>query len=119
MKKTYTPGSLIIAQRQSLIDIIKEQSSHIDTITNEVTELKMQIDWFKRQIFGTKSERFLPADDMQEALELNIVNKKDLDAAATAKTITYNRDSRPSAAAPAQGHGRWCMPTHLNCPHCQ
>jgi transposase len=118
--KTYTPDSLIIASRQDLIDIISDQalqlastSEQLAKLSDNITELKMQLDWLKRQIFGTKSERFLPADDLQEALQLNILNKEDVNAGTETKTVSYRRDSKPFAAAQAQGHGRGGMPSHL------
>jgi transposase len=109
--KTYTPDSLIIAPRQDMIDIISEQSSLINKLSNEITELKMQLDWFRRQVFGTKSEHFIPSDDLQMAIELGITKNEDLDNQSAEINVSYtkkNTDTKPAA-----GHGRGSMPTHL------
>jgi hypothetical protein len=67
--KTMTDEALIIAPRQELIDMLKSQTSAIDQLNNVFTTLTMQLDWLKRQVFGTKSERFIPAGDQQMALQ--------------------------------------------------
>lgn len=110
--KTFTNDRLIVASRQELIDIITGQSSRIDALSNEVTELSMKLEWFKRQIFGAKSERFMPADDLQMAMELGVVNKEEVDDTAQSTPITYHRKSNKKNV-PVQGHGRGSMPTHL------
>jgi transposase len=104
--KTLTKDALVVASRQELTDIILSLQSTVE-------ELKFQIDWFKRQIFGAKSERFIPSDDLQAALELNIVDKSEIDTIAEPITVTYKRDSKTSKADLKPGHGRGCMPTHL------
>lgn len=109
---TITPESLIVASRQHLVDIIIEQSARIDALSNEVTETSMKLEWFKRQIFGVKSERFIPSDDLQMAMDLGVVNKEEVDdAAAQGTPITYHRTNKRNA--PVAGHGRGSMPTHL------
>jgi transposase len=104
--KTLSKDALVIASRQELTDTILSLQSTVE-------ELKFQIDWFKRQIFGAKSERFIPSDDLQSALELDIVNEDEINKIAESTTITYKRDSKPSKAEQMPGHGRGSMPTHL------
>jgi hypothetical protein len=111
--KTLIKDALVIASRQELIDQIQSMTAQIELFQNTISEMNFQIDWFKRQIFGAKSERFIPSDDSQAALELDIVNKDEIDAIAESTTITYKRDSKPSNAEPKPGHGRGSMPTHL------
>jgi len=111
--KTLTKDALVVASRQELIDQIQSMTAQIELFQNTISEMNFQIDWFKRQIFGAKSERFIPADDLQSALELDIVNKDEIDAITESTTITYKRDSKPSKAEPKSGHGRGPMPTHL------
>ena len=110
--KTFTKDSLIVAPRQELIDIITEQTSQNDKLTNTITELSMQLEWLKRQIFGAKSERFVEPDDLQTALELGIV---DNNSGRTAETtsVTYNRTNNAPAKEEIKGHGRGAMPSHL------
>lgn len=110
--KTFTHDSLLVASRQELIDIIMGQSTRIDALSNEMTELSMKLEWFKRQVFGSKSERFIPSDDLQMAMDLGVVNQKELDHAAKETPVTYTR-KKSSGTLPAKGHGRGTMPTHL------
>jgi transposase len=111
--KTMTEDAMIIASRQELIDTIKYQASVIEQLQNAITELTMQLDWLKRQVFGTKSERFIPSADQQMALELGVVKKEDLETPVETKTVTYDRTSKKMPEEVAKGHGRGKMPTHL------
>ncbi len=86
--KTMTDEAMIIAPRQELIDMIKSQASVIDQLNNAFTTLTMQLDWLKRQIFGTKSERFISAGAQQLALDLGIVKKDELEPPPPPKTTT-------------------------------
>jgi len=110
--KTFTRDSLIVASRQELIDIIIEQAAHIDKLTNTITELSVQLEWLKRQIFGTKSERFVDPDDLQTALELGITTDTSNNRPAETTTVTYER-KKNTGKEPVKGHGRGVMPTHL------
>jgi transposase len=110
--KTFTKDSLLVASRQELIDIILEQAAQIDKISNEITELKMKFEWLQRQMFGAKSERFIPSADLQTALDLGVVSKQDLDKAEESVPVTYTR-TKNTSSEPVQGHGRGVMPTHL------
>jgi len=108
--KTVTKDSLTVASRQELIDTVLSLTAHIDKLQNELQELKFQYDWLKRQIFGTKSERIIPSDDLQEALELNIVKDEVTVSEKPAQVITYEKKSR---VVKKEVHGRGNMPTHL------
>lgn len=77
---------MLVAPRQELIDIIEQ-------LANNVTELIMQIDWLKRQVFGAKSERFISDDDQQIALELGITTNDENEA--NTSTIKYERRKKP------------------------
>jgi transposase len=111
--KTLTTDAMIVAPRQELIDMIKYQASAIEQLKNNITELTMQLDWLKRQVFGTKSERFIASGDQQMALDLGIVKKEDFETPIETKTVTYDRTSKKKPEEPAKGHGRGKMPTHL------
>jgi transposase len=111
--KTMTEDSMIVASRQELIDVVKSQYAIVEQLNNKITELSMQLDWLKRQVFGTKSERFVPSDDQQVALDLGIVKKEELDNSAQTKTVSYDRTSKKKPEEPLKGHGRGKMPTHL------
>jgi transposase len=112
--KTMTKDAMIVAPRQKLIEQINQQALIIDQLNNNVTELTMQLNWLKRQVFGTKSERFIPSDDQQMALDLGIVKKEDLDSSTVKKTVTYDRiDRKKKSKESVKGHGRGKMPDHL------
>jgi len=110
--KTITQDAMIVASRQELIDTINNLISVNDKLNNTITELTMKLDWLQRQVFGTKSERFIPPDDQQMALELGIDTKEDTKSTPEKKTITYDRHTKKNKE-PVQGHGRGKMPTHL------
>lgn len=100
---TYSRDALLVASRQELIDTIEQ-------LTDRVTELTMHLDWFKRQVFGEKSERYIPDDDQQIALELGIT-ANDESEANVRSTVKYER--RKKSKKTPVGHGRGQMPTHL------
>jgi hypothetical protein len=95
--KTISKDALIVASRQELIDTVLSQVALIDKQQSELQELKFQPDWFKRQVFGTRSEKFIPSDDLQEALDLGIV--KETSPEVPAKVITYEKNQRNTKPA--------------------
>jgi transposase len=72
---------------------------------DELADAKEQIEWFKRQIFGSKSERLIPSD-AQMALQLGVVSAQ---ADPQTETITYERQ-KPRKHTP---HGREEIPANL------
>ena len=124
----HTIDSLIIKSRQELLAIIAEQSAYIeklqgaiaaqkkeiDTLTNEAKASSIQNYWLRRQVFGTKSERIIPSDDLQIALELNVISKAELETneaeAGKIVSFTYKKKDRKGTI---KGHGRGVMPSHL------
>ena len=44
-----------------LTQLVRSQAQTINALGQQVATLKHQLDWFKRQVFGQKSERFEPA----------------------------------------------------------
>lgn len=111
--KTFTKDSLLIASRQELIDVILDQKTQIDEINNEFTKLKMNYQWLQRQIFGAKSERFLPSANLQTALDLGVISQKDLDKEEQSQTVSYDRKKNAKKDESIQGHGRGAMPSNL------
>lgn len=109
--KTFTKDSLLITSRQDLIDIILDQAGQIDKLTNDFAEFKMKFEWLQRQVFGRKSERFIPSADLQTALDLGVISKSEIDNEEHTP-VTYTRTQKASTSS-VQGHGRGVMPTHL------
>lgn len=78
-------------------------------LSGEVAFLKDRIAWFERQIFGQKTERFIPDSSLQTQLPLDGGAPTEQSPAAT-ETITYTR-TRPHANKTP--HGRDELPAHL------
>lgn len=126
--KIYTIDNLIMQPRQELISIIAEhmdsikqlqstiaaQQKEIDTLTNDAKAISIQNDWLRRQVFGAKSERFIPSDDLQIALELEVISKDELEENDTEsdKTISFTYKKKDTSNK-IKGHGRGEIPTHL------
>jgi transposase len=70
-----------------------------------LAEEKYRRSWLERQLFGTKSERFV-ADDTQMRLELGVAAHT---APVRTQTITYERHTEKKD----DGHCRGAMPTNL------
>ena len=73
--KQLTNDALVVAPRQQLIDTILEQQKTTMSLQSTIEELQYKLEWFQRQVFGTKSERFIPDDELQIALDLGIEPK--------------------------------------------
>jgi len=97
--KTLSKDALLIAPRQELIDTIEQ-------LRMRLQEVEFTLAWFQRQVFGTKSERFVP-NDSQLSLDLGVspIEHKVIKQPVAAHTRTKIQ--------PVEGHGRGPMPTHL------
>lgn len=109
--KQLTQDELFIAPRQQLIDHIADQQKTISSLESSIQEIQFKLEWFQRQIFGSKNERCVHADEMQLALDLGITpNSTTTDEEKI--DISYTRHTKkPKKDKP--GHGRGTMPTHL------
>jgi len=107
--KTLSQDALIVASRQELIDTITTQQTQIEQQESRIQEIEFQLEWFKRQVFGSKSEKFVPDDDMQTMLALGITKPA---PAIKTETVSYTRQKN-TINEKKQGHGRGVMPTHL------
>jgi len=72
----------------------------------EVVHLYHELAWLKRQIFGQKSERFIPNE---QQLDLGLAATKTPPVVKT-QHVQYER---ATVEKKPQGHGRNVMPTHL------
>jgi transposase len=57
---------IICSMKTTFISL--SEDAKIAALTDEITQLKHQLDWFKRQLFGRKSEKVLPDDSGQNSL---------------------------------------------------
>ena len=59
-------AALAPLSREQLVDIVQSQSELIRVLQQQGDAFKHQLEWFKRQLFGAKSERFAPTPDPQQ-----------------------------------------------------
>jgi len=77
------PPELLLLSKEEIVEKFLEARF-------EVEQLKEKLEWFRRQLFGTKSERFIPSDENQLTLfELQATAEKE--AEETTQTISYDR----------------------------
>ncbi len=72
-------------------------------LKGKVTNLQQELDWFRRQIFGTKSERVVNSD--QQSLDLGVEDKKIEEEVVEVAAYKKKRKHTP--------HGREKIPDHL------
>jgi transposase len=94
MTSLLTDNSLLKAENLSLRDL--------------VTDLQEQVAWFKRQVFGQKSERVVPINDAQIALPLGDIPSEP--PVPKTQAITYTRTVPQANKTP---HGREEIPAHI------
>ena len=49
-----------------MVELVQQQASTIESQAQTIGSLQHQLDWFKRQLFGSKSERFVPLPNAQQ-----------------------------------------------------
>jgi transposase len=89
-----------IATREELI-------AENDRLEALLAERNHHLDWLERQIFGSKSERFVP-NDQQTSLDLGIAPSSA--STPVKKTVSYERTVVKKGE---EGHGRGPMPSNL------
>lgn len=109
--ETLSKDALLVASRQELLDIIHAFQAQNLQLQSRLAEVEFHAEWLKRQLFGSKSERFIPDDDVQTMLDLGIVKNNEQQPVETQR-ITYDRPLS-SSGNNKPGHGRSIMPTHL------
>ena len=101
---------------QLLIKENQKLSAELDCLEKVFSDLQAKyqltrddLDYLKRQLYGRKSERFLPQDPGQLSLELEQMAEA-LQEQATEK-IEYERKKAKAKKKP--GHSRMPLPSHL------
>jgi len=56
----------VLAANAALVERVKRQDKLLEEQLHQLAELKQQNDWFKRQLFGEKSERLLKSEPLHE-----------------------------------------------------
>jgi transposase len=91
-------------------DLSRKNSSlqgEVVKLRSELTLLAAQLEWFKRQVFGQKRERYI-AQDSHMFLDLGVQTSP-----VEAKESTIPAHTRKSRTNAALGHGRDQLPAHL------
>src|SRR5687767_10941873 len=80
---------------EQLLELVQKQDTIIDGMQQQIDGLTHQIEWFKRQIFGKKSERFVPELDPTQ-LPLSATSSTPIDAVPPPRqtVITHTRRVR-------------------------
>jgi len=87
-------------------EVVESLQAALQEAQGEIAELKAQLDWFKQQLFGSKSERRLIAPAEQQPLEFDGEVKPPSTEALPTETITYQRRKakvRPEDCATESG----------------
>lgn len=79
--------------------------------SDQLSELKQELEWLKRQLFGRKSERFEGLDSNQLQLQLEELEEKIQQQSEELQEISYKRSKNSKEGK--QGHGRMPIPSHL------
>ncbi len=83
------PELLLLSKEEIAQKFLGAQQNYLEA-KFEVEHLKEKLEWFRRQLLGTKSERFIPSDENQLTLfELQATAEKE--AEETTQTISYDR----------------------------
>lgn len=92
---------MIIKHTETVTIPVKEYN----TLQSTVVQLQQELAWLKRQLFGSKSERYIP-NDTQIELDLQ-VDKNEIEIKE--QNISYSRTTTKKT----EGHSRGDIPTHL------
>ena len=91
LDEIYSNQQQNIAMLTAKDTVIKEQEKLLESRAAEISKLKEQLDWFKRQVFGQKSERIIdiPADCPE--LPGLILPEAVVESAPVKENISYER----------------------------
>jgi transposase len=64
--RTSTAAQAPVPGAPAMAELLQAQATTIVQLNEQIKGLRHQIDWFKRQLFGAKSERFAPLPDAQQ-----------------------------------------------------
>ena len=75
----------------ALVNLVKEQQKERDELLEKNAELTRQVDWFRRQLFGSKSEKQLVDNPYQMHLGEQFKPPANAEDTRTKKTVAYER----------------------------
>ena len=86
-------------------DTVTISRTEYESLLSSVDKLQHELTWLKRQLFGSKSERFIP-NDSQISLDLGVNSTPQ---EPQKQEVSYTR----TVSKKQPGHGRGDMPNHL------
>jgi transposase len=87
-----------------LLSLVQSQAATITTLTQELQSLRTQLDWFKRQTFGVKSERLKVLENAQQLTLGEIVGAPPSDVVGKERVVAaHTRRERRRDAAESEG----------------
>src|ERR1017187_6341540 len=98
-----------LAEYEAMLSINARQGEQINEFKIKFLSLQHQLAQLTRLVYGSKSERFLPTDKAQMAMELE--DTENPAPAPITETITYTR--KKNVQDEKQGHSRVELPAHL------
>ncbi len=90
----------------------EELAAKLVNVQFENFELKNRLAWFERQIFGTKSERYISEDVNQLSLDLGITSSNEPGTAPELENISYQRRKKKEKPSERKA-ARMPLPAHL------
>jgi transposase len=94
--------------------LYEQKSAAYDHVQIELLQIKQQLDQLKKMIFGSRHERFVPADINSSQLSLGIQAEETIACnIADAKKITYIRSNTTIGQKPLVHPGRMKLPESL------
>jgi transposase len=108
----FTEENFLVLQKR--VDELSLRNTHLKKMFSDLQSkyqlTQDELEYLKRQLFGRKSERFMPQDPGQLKLELEQMAEAMQEQQATEK-IEYERKKAQTENKP--GHGRMPLPAHL------
>lgn len=108
---TVKQSSILPTNYESLRDTYLTVLEENNDLQVRNAKLEQELSWLKRQVFGQKSERFLPVQDGQTVLDLAAVSAEEKAAVTTQDIAAHQRHI--VTEAPKKGHGRMALPINL------
>lgn len=103
-----TTEEILLQANRSLMEINERQSRQIAELAAEVKKMSAQIAWFQQQMFGRRSEKRLPADNLPslfDAADKEMMSGQEpaAEAEEEEETVTYTRKTgRQGLSKPRQ-----------------
>ena len=98
----------IIREQDQKITLLEDEKAHLENekarLAEELVRLKEENAWFRRQMFGQKRERFVPADPAQ--LQMDFGLQASDPAPAEVEQISYKRKKKKPKVKPT-GRKPW------------